>query len=346
MYIFILLFIVFNFIVFLHELARYATSIKFGVKINEFCFGIGTRIFKIKKNNSIYSLCAIPIGFFCSLEERESKENSFNKKSNLKKSIILLSSLFVDLILSFIFSIFTTSLQNNIYNTKINGFFQNSTSDSRGKLKIGDEIISINNYKTHIDIDILFAITSSNDNNFTFDIVRNGEFMRIENVSFPTDKFNENQVAKLDFILCKEDKNFINTMIYSSTKVGSVIRMFFKKLTLLITKHLSFRNFSEHINLVTQIDDNENAQSNSFTLSIINLIYLSMVISISLFLINLIPIYPFTSYMLLLILFEKVTHKKVSTRTKALLNTIIFIFSLSLSLLVIINDILKILKGI
>ena len=71
MYFFVLSFIIFNFILFLHEFGRYVTSIKFGVKVNEFSFGLGPRIFKVGKNESIYSLRAIPIGFFCSLEENE-----------------------------------------------------------------------------------------------------------------------------------------------------------------------------------------------------------------------------------------------------------------------------------
>ena len=340
-FIFILSFILFNSVFFLHELGHYITSRKFGVKVNEFSFGMGPRIFKVNKNESIYSLRVIPIGFSCSLEEGNSTNKSFNRKNNFKRTIILLSSIFMDLISSFLLSVCISSLKSNIYNTKIDGFFQNSTSDSVGKLKMGDEIISINNYKTHIDTDILFAIETSGNNDFTFDVVRNGELIEIKNVALPIYNYNGKDFAKLDFILCKEDKNFINIMIYSSTRVGSFIRMFLRGLVGLVTRKLSVRNFPESIHIINQIDNSSNIIS-----LIVNLLHLSMIISISLLVINLIPMTPFSSGIMLLILIEKITKRKVNSNFKDLINVTSFIFVVFLSFIIIINDILKITKGI
>ena len=342
--IFILSFILFNIVFFLHEFGHYITSIKFGVKINEFSFGIGPRIFKIKKNESIYSLRAIPIGFSCSLEEGESTCKSFNSKNNFKKIVILLSSLFMDLVSSFFLSICASSLQSNISSTKIDGFFQNSNSDSHGKLKMGDEIISINKYKTHIDLDVLFSISISSENNFTFNILRNGEFIKIENVNFPTYNYKGKEFVKLDFILRKENKNFINVMIYSSTKVGSFIRIFFKGLSELITRKMSIKSFPDSIHMVTQVNQIEN--NNNFILLIVNLLHLAMIISISLLIINLIPISSLSTGMILFILIEKITNMKIKSNVKELINMISFAFIVFLSFVIIINDIMKIIRKI
>ena len=59
--------LLFELIIFLHELGHFLTAKKFGVKVNEFALGMGPKIVKFQKGETLYSLRLFPIGGFCSM---------------------------------------------------------------------------------------------------------------------------------------------------------------------------------------------------------------------------------------------------------------------------------------
>ncbi|MCL5746682.1 MAG: site-2 protease family protein [Patescibacteria group bacterium] len=54
-------------LVLIHEAGHFISAIKFGVKVEEFGFGLPPRIFGIKKGETIYSINWLPIGGFVKL---------------------------------------------------------------------------------------------------------------------------------------------------------------------------------------------------------------------------------------------------------------------------------------
>ena len=70
MIIFIALFalLLFSLVIFIHEFGHFFTAKLFGVKVNEFAIGMGPKIFKVKKGDTLYSIRLFPIGGFCDME--------------------------------------------------------------------------------------------------------------------------------------------------------------------------------------------------------------------------------------------------------------------------------------
>ena len=65
--------LMFGFLIFIHELGHFLTARLFHVTIYEFAIGMGPKLisWKSKKNGTAYSLRALPIGGFVSMEGEE-----------------------------------------------------------------------------------------------------------------------------------------------------------------------------------------------------------------------------------------------------------------------------------
>jgi regulator of sigma E protease len=95
--------IIFAILIFVHELGHFATAKFFGVKVNEFAIGMGPAFFKKERGETTYSLRAIPIGGFCSLEgqdEDSPDEKAFHRKPAWQRAIILAAGSLMNVVLA------------------------------------------------------------------------------------------------------------------------------------------------------------------------------------------------------------------------------------------------------
>lgn len=75
--------LLFCLIVVVHEFGHFSMAKLCGVKVNEFAVGMGPKLFKKKRGETLYSLRLFPIGGFCSMEgqdEDSDDPNAFGKK--------------------------------------------------------------------------------------------------------------------------------------------------------------------------------------------------------------------------------------------------------------------------
>ncbi|MEK7559854.1 MAG: M50 family metallopeptidase, partial [Patescibacteria group bacterium] len=89
-----------------HEAGHFFTAKSFGIKVEEFGFGIPPRIAGIKKGETLYSFNLLPFGGFVKIfgEEGQEKENhrSFGSKNALEKSAVLLAGVGANIFLAFL----------------------------------------------------------------------------------------------------------------------------------------------------------------------------------------------------------------------------------------------------
>ena len=77
-------------LIFFHELGHFMAAKACGVKVNEFAIGMGPKVLKKQKGETLYSVRAFPLGGFCAMEgedEDSQDERAFNRKSVWKKAI-------------------------------------------------------------------------------------------------------------------------------------------------------------------------------------------------------------------------------------------------------------------
>ena len=86
--------LLFELIIFIHEFGHFITAKKCGVKVNEFALGMGPKLIKFQKGETLYSLRLFPIGGFCSMEGEDADsedDRAFGKKSVWKRMLIVVA---------------------------------------------------------------------------------------------------------------------------------------------------------------------------------------------------------------------------------------------------------------
>jgi regulator of sigma E protease len=98
-------------LIFFHELGHFLFAKKYGVRVEEFGIGIPPRIFGKKIGETIYSLNLIPLGGFVKLfgeDTRIDDERSFSSKPIYQRAIILFAGVAAFFVIAFlIFSVYS-----------------------------------------------------------------------------------------------------------------------------------------------------------------------------------------------------------------------------------------------
>ena len=76
--------IMFSFIILFHELGHFLLAKKNGIRVNEFCLGMGPTLFGVTKGETKYSIKLLPFGGACMMEGEDGESNddrAFGNKS-------------------------------------------------------------------------------------------------------------------------------------------------------------------------------------------------------------------------------------------------------------------------
>ena len=160
--------ILFNLIVLAHEFGHFFWAKKFGVKVNEFAIGMGPKIFKIQKGETLFSLRIFPIGGFCEMEGEDTDSNnprSFGQKKSWQRFIIISFGAIMNLVLGFLMTMALLVQSPKFITTTVDCFVENAVSSSYG-LMAGDEILKVNGSPVFTYKDLYFDLSSDEKNNF------------------------------------------------------------------------------------------------------------------------------------------------------------------------------------
>ncbi len=110
--------IILSFLVFIHELGHFLTAKKFKIGVPEFGMGIPPRIWGKKFGETLYSINWLPFGGFVRIKgedyedyDPKDKTNFINKKP-WQKSVVLLAGIFMNLMVAFVIFYFTLGIND------------------------------------------------------------------------------------------------------------------------------------------------------------------------------------------------------------------------------------------
>ncbi len=152
--------LIFELIIFIHEFGHFITAKKFGVQVNEFALGMGPKILKFQKGETLYSLRLFPIGGFCSMEGEDGEsdsEGAFGKRPVWQRMIIVLAGAFNNIVLGLIMTTILMAQSPYFSSTTISEFVQVAFTSKSG-LQAGDQILDIGGYRIDCSRDISFAL--------------------------------------------------------------------------------------------------------------------------------------------------------------------------------------------
>ena len=345
----ILSLLVFGFLIFIHEFGHYITARIFNVTITEFSIGFGPELvtYKSKKTGIKYKLAALPLGGFVAMvgEDEESDDpNAFNKKPAWQRFIITAAGATVNIVAGFLAMIVIVSfikIGNTTYGAPMEDEllsklgYEEVNAEHRSYesgIQPGDQIVRVNGNKVRIYDELSYQIMRYGNEPVELTVIRNGEEIVISSVSFPTVEEQGQTFGIIDFkITGYVEKGFFDVFPLSVRKAALVMRMCWESIIDLITGRYSVEAVSGPVGISAAIGD---AASAGF-LSLLNI---TVLISMNLGFMNLVPFPALDGGRLAVILVEMVTRKKVPAKIEGIINSVGLIILFSLMVLVLFKD--------
>ncbi|MBR2370939.1 MAG: site-2 protease family protein [Clostridia bacterium] len=284
----ILAIFLFGFLVFIHELGHFTAARACKVKVNEFSIGMGPRLLckKSKKTEIEYSIRALPFGGFVSMDgesEVSDDTNAFCNKPVWQRIIILAAGPTMNLLLGFLLMIVLVAFSPTPASNTIAKFQDVAISHVCG-LEVGDTIIEVDGTKVHTGDEVVYEIMMQGYEPIDIVVIRDGKQKYIPDVSFRTDVQSGIKIGLYDFWLEAAPKTFGSVIKHSFFRSCSTVKMVWDSLAGLIGGRFGMEAVSGPVGVIQQTTQVAQ-EGDSF-----DVLYLFIVISINLGVMNLLPI--------------------------------------------------------
>jgi regulator of sigma E protease len=166
-------------LIFVHELGHFLTARAMGVKVLEFGFGYPPRLIGIERGGVIYSINAIPIGGFTRMEGENgdsSDPDSFGAKRPWRRALILIAGSAMNLLLAVVIfaSVAAIGQPTATGDVQVYSIAPASPAAQAG-LKDGDVIVAISGQPTNGLANLQQVVQNNLGKQITLTVKRNGE---------------------------------------------------------------------------------------------------------------------------------------------------------------------------
>ena len=332
--------LVFSLIIFVHELGHFLTARLFGVKVHEFAIGMGPQLFARQSGETKYSIRAIPMGGFCSMEGEDAASDdsgSFSKKPWYARFVILAAGATMNIILGFLICTLFVALYYKsvgIPTTTVGKVMD--YSPLYDFLEPGDRIISVDGQRVNIKRDIDFIMQQSDGSECDITVKRGSE--RLTKTFAPyAAKQNDGSAAYLiGFTAEIKPMSVFGVLRESFFQTLWTVKLVFVSLKMLLTGGASVADVSGPVGIVSTMNTAAH-QQNGF----IALLYLAALISVNIGVMNLLPFPALDGGRIFFVLVEAVRRKPIPPEKEGVVHFIGMALLIALMIVATWNDILR-----
>ncbi len=370
--------LILNVLVMIHEFGHFIMAKWTGVKVNEFAIGMGPKLVKWGKGETLYSIRVLPIGGFCAMEGEDEEaptpsalggnadrdvlevdpRRSFANKKVWQRILIVLAGPVMNLFLGFVVLLVSNGLLQDlhpVYNevlfptTQISRLGEDTLPYKTG-LRSEDTIVEVNGRRILMHTDLSYEMQRDSDGVLEMVVLRQeGDSQReitLDAVKFSIEKDEKTgtQYLNQEFYLYGETRTFWNTITYSAKQEVSVATMVWRTLVDLVKGDFGMNDLSGPVGTVDVIGDTvADAVGESDSLAgWYNLFFLIALISVNLGVFNLLPLPALDGGRLVFLLWEGITRKRVPAKYESLVHFVGIVLLLLLMLVVTYSDITRI----
>lgn len=322
--------IIFAILILVHELGHFITAKMFGVKVNEFALGMGPALYKKQGRETVFSVRAIPIGGFCSMEgenEDSEDERAFNKKPAGKRAVILAAGSFMNLMLAIIiFSLILFSL--GYAQTTLSEVKAGSPAEKAGLLE-GDKIVSVDGTTIKKWEDVVGIVSSKEPGDeVVLGIKRNNEALTLTASTY------DQEGRTVMGVTAKVVKNPARALLDGTKATFALATSMVDILKQLLTGDIAATELTGPVGIVYLVGD-------SAKMGLNYVMYLTALISLNLAIINLLPFPALDGGRLLFIVIRKVTGRAITDDIEAKVHILGLMLLMALMVYVTWQDIIR-----
>ncbi len=344
---FIIFIAVLSFLVIVHELGHFAVAKKYGVKVERFAVGFGPKIAGIKRGETEYALCLVPLGGYVKMagesrdeeikgEKWEYLSQPVGKRFNIIIAGPLLNYLLAFLIFGFIFMMGTPT-----FGTKVGGLMDGYPAKKAG-IKVGDKIVAVDGNKVGYWEEMTDIIHKRFNGEIALTVERDNRLIRIRvktEIKEAENIFGQKTRIALIGIIPSDELltlkfNPLKAFYEGGRKLFMLTGFTYKALWMMITGGLSPKELSGPIGIYF-------ITGKAAELGFVYLVNIIAVISFNLAIFNILPLPILDGGHIFFLGLEKIRRRPLSRRTEELITQVGLTLIILLAIAVSYNDMAK-----
>ena len=336
--------ILFSVIVIFHEMGHFLLAKANGIRVNEFCLGLGPTIIGFGKGETKYSIKLLPFGGACVMEGEDgdsSDDRAFNNKSVWARISVVFAGPFFNFIMAFIFS-FIIIMSLGYDEAKLSDVMEGYAAEQAG-MQAGDVILKMDGYNVHFYKEIGLYSTIHYGEPVEVTYLRDGE----KNTTTLVPVYDEDSQRYLyGFIGTGQytKANVGTALLYSAYEVKYWIYSTVESLKLLFTGRFGVNDLSGPVGIVQNIGQtyDESVSNSGYYYAFLNMLNWGILLSANLGVMNLLPLPALDGGRLVFLIVEVIRRKKIDPEKEGYVHLAGIILLFLLMFVVMFNDIKKI----
>ncbi|MSR77288.1 MAG: RIP metalloprotease RseP [Candidatus Omnitrophica bacterium] len=343
--------IVLGVLIVIHEFGHFLACRLFKVRVEKFSIGFGPEILHWQGKETRYTISLFPLGGFVkpageSISEVDSKEGlkpgDYLAASLGARIFIVSAGVIMNYILAFFLFSFLFMMGRPVPGTVIGGFVKGYPAETSGLMK-KDKIVEVNGKKVQTFFDLTRALDASPQDAAKLTIERSGELLPIE-INLKSEEVKDPfgtsiRVKRLGISPYPASAIFERYSLQVSLKhaAQTVIQLAvntYRALFLVATGKMSFKSMSGPIGIISMTGD-------AARMGLPYVLQLMATLSVSLAVINLLPIPALDGGHLMFLLVEAFRRKTVSLEVQDKATQVGFALLLALMVFIIYNDVVN-----
>ena len=333
--------LVFGVLILIHEGGHYFCARLFGVTVHEFAIGMGPKVLsrRSKKTGIAYSLRLLPFGGFVSMagEDEESDDpNALNKKPVWQRIIIVAAGALMNLVTGILVMGILVAASKSLPSTVIYQFTEENVSAAYG-LKEEDRITAVDGTPVHTANELVYEVMRKGIEPIDLTVVRGGQKITVPGVVFPTVTEQGSRFGEVDFYVYSDPKTPLNVLKHSFFRSVSTVKMIWEQLFDLIRGRYGLDSVSGPVGVT-------GAMSEAASEGAMNFVYLAVVISMNLGIMNLLPLPALDGGRLVFLVIEGIRRKPVPARIEGTVHFVGIVILMALMVMITMKDIVTLIR--
>lgn len=331
--------LVLSILVTVHELGHYAVGRLLGFTILEFSIGMGPVVLKTTKNDIQYSLRALPIGGMCRFygEDQEVLDGRcFNAQPAWKRFLTVIAGPIMNLLFAIIFAVIALTA----YGDYVPSVFELSSSDApayTAGVQTGDILYAVNGERIEYYSEAVPMILAADSDSMRLTVERDGRLVDCTVVDFYNAEEGRNMIG---VTISPERKiyGFFPAIGQSFHYVWSTVRETFQFFGRLFQGQVQSSDVAGTVGIISYLSE---AVRSGFEM----VLRMTILISISLGIMNLLPLPALDGGRLVFVIIEWIRGKPVNPKVEGTIHFIGLIALFALLIFLTYNDIANLIRG-